>query len=376
MKEIIIKFWLIGLLVFSLLGCLDDRIAPELNFQTESAIELLVYLESHGDYINSTEIDEFVSAQEVYANRNSYLIIDVRSTSDFMLGHIENANNVDPKNLLDFVKSRNISLYPKIVIISESGQSAAYYTALLKLDGYVKAYSMEYGMTAWHNDFASIWLDARRDFMTGPGESNYFTNEDFSKPPLTRLSQISLQNGSRTIKEKLEERINFLLAAGFNENPKDTSSFPKYNFNTLADEQASVKIESVYKYYNYLNNAFKNYFIICFGSNFLYKAHALEGPFASQGHLPSAVHYLPMMDLRSTNDLQTIPTNQTVAVYDVNGQVSAKIVAYLRLLGYDAKSILFGANTLFYSRVNWVESLRPFAFKEEMIMNLPYVTGN
>ena len=97
---------------------------------------------------------------------------------------------------------------------------------------------------------------------------------------------------------------------------------------------------------------------MCFGSNFLYKAHSLEGPFAGRGHLPSAVQYLPMIDLRSTNNLQTIPTNKTVAIYDVNGQVSAKIVAYLRVLGYDAKSILFGANTLFYSRVMWVESLR------------------
>jgi rhodanese-related sulfurtransferase len=83
-----------------------------------------------------------------------------------------------------------------------------------------------------------------------------------------------------------------------------------------------------------------------------------------------------MMDIRSTNDLQTIPTNKIVVVYDVNGQVSPKIVAYLRLLGYDAKSMLFGANTLFYSRVLWVESLAPLAFKQDIIMNLPYVTGN
>ncbi|MCK7520095.1 MAG: rhodanese-like domain-containing protein [Ignavibacteriales bacterium] len=68
-----------------------------MNLQTESAIELLVYLESHGDYINSEEINEFVSASEVYANRNLYLIIDVRPQSDYILGHVENAINVEPK---------------------------------------------------------------------------------------------------------------------------------------------------------------------------------------------------------------------------------------------------------------------------------------
>src|SRR3972149_8460732 len=85
-------------------GCLDDRLAPELNFNVESAIELLVYLESHGDYINSEALNEFVPVSEVYANKSSYLIIDVRTQIEFANGHIENAVNVEPKNLLNYLK--------------------------------------------------------------------------------------------------------------------------------------------------------------------------------------------------------------------------------------------------------------------------------
>jgi rhodanese-related sulfurtransferase len=373
MKRINLKLSIISLLIFSFFGCLENRIAPELNLQTESAIELLAYLESNGDYINSDEINQFVSASEVFENRTSYLIIDVRTQTDFAIGHIENAVNVEPKSLLNFIKSQNLNLYPKVVIVSESGQSATYYTTLLRFAEYPKVYSMEYGMAAWHQDFAAIWLDATKDFRTG---SNNFTNEEYPKPGFSKLPQLSFANSNVSVKEKLEERVNVLLTAGFNETLDDTAGLPKYNFATLDNGQASIRVTTIYGHYNYLTNTFDDHFILCFGNNFLYRAHSLQGPFAGQGHLPTAVQFLPLMDLRSTNYLQTIPSSTIVAVYDVNGHASAKVVAYLRLLGYDAKSILFGANNLFYSRVNFVESLRPFAFNQSMIMNLPYVTGN
>jgi len=372
MKRIIRQFFIPIILIFSYFGCLDDRLFPELNLQTESAIELLVYLESHGDYINTPEINEFVSDSEVYAYRNSYLIVDVRSKNDYILGHIENAVNIDPKNLLEFLKNKDLTNYPKIVLISESGQSAAYYTALLRLAGFANVYSMEYGMAVWHLNFANIWLNATRDFRIG---YNYFTNLDYPKPDLTNLPKVSFQSGNSSIKEKLDEQIQKLLTAGFNEKIVDSSDMPKYSTSFSNDNQSSIVVETLYSSYNGQSNSFTNYFVLCFGNNFLYKAHSLEGPFAGQGHLPSAVHYLPTVDLRSANYLQTLPTNKTVVVYDVNGQVSPKIAAYLRVLGYDSKSILFGANNLFYSRVMWVESLAQYAFKSERINNHPYITG-
>jgi len=357
-------------------GCLDDRLAPELNFNVESAIELLVYLESHGDYINSEALNEFVPVSEVYANKSSYLIIDVRTQIEFANGHIENAVNVEPKNLLNYLKSINNSRYPKTVIVSESGQSAAYYTAMLRFAGYSNIVSMEYGMAAWHHDFAAIWLNAIRNFREGPDELNYFTNQEYPKPSHTNLPQLNFQNGNKSAKEKLDERILKLLAAGFNERLADSTISPKFAQSILDDGSPSVLVENVYSSFDETANSFTDYHIICFGNNFLYKAHSRDGPFAAQGHLPSAVLYLPLQDLRSTNYLQTIPANAIIAVYDANGHTSAKVAAYLRILGYDVKSILFGANTLFYSRVLWVSSLEPFAFKQTMIMNFPYVTGN
>ena len=352
------------LILFS--GCLENRVAPELNLITESAIEFLAYLESKGDYINSFAINDFVSAAKVYANRNSYSIIDVRSNSEFIQGHIENAINIQPQNLFEYVKSIKDNPYPKIVIVSESGQSSAYYTALFQLIDYSNVYSMEYGMAVWHQDFAGIWLNAVRDFRAG---HNHFTNEEYSKTAFINLPQISVQGGS--VSDKIQNRVKQIIAAGFDEKLVDSSNFPKHS--DLANP--SIIVETIYNNYQSQTNSFPDYFLVCFGHTELYKAHKMNGPFADQGHLPTAVHFLPMLSLRSTNDLQTLPNSKPVVIYDVNGLVAPKITAYLRLLGYDARSLLFGANNLFYSRVDWAANLKPFAFKPEMIMNFPFVTG-
>ena len=68
------------------------------------------------------------------------------------------------KIYLDILKTVMLTYYPKIVIISESGQSAAYYTALLRLGGFNNIYSMEYGMAVWHQDFASYLVECKKRF--------------------------------------------------------------------------------------------------------------------------------------------------------------------------------------------------------------------
>jgi hypothetical protein len=75
--------------------------------------------------------------------------------------------------------------------------------------------------------------------------------------------------------------------------------------------------------------------------------------------------------------LQTIPADSSVLIYDANGQLGACITAYLRVLGYDAKTLLFGGNhILYYNRITSTAPLIPFAFDVSDIKNYPYVTGN
>ncbi len=61
------------------------------------------------------------------------------------------------------------------------------------------------------------------------------------------------------------------------------------------------------------------------------------------GHVPGAMQYTPKQSIAYNVDLTTLPTDKTVVVYCWTGQTSANMAAYLRILGYDAKSLLFGA---------------------------------
>ncbi|PKP52846.1 MAG: hypothetical protein CVT92_07150 [Bacteroidetes bacterium HGW-Bacteroidetes-1] len=47
-------------------------------------------------------------------------------------------------------------------------------------------------------------------------------------------------------------------------------------------------------------------------------------------------------------DLKTLPTDKPLALYCYTGQTSSYLAAYLRLLGYDAKSVLYGTNGMIY----------------------------
>ena len=70
------------------------------------------------------------------------------------------------------------------------------------------------------------------------------------------------------------------------------------------------------------------------------------------GHIPNAIMYDPAEDpLTIAKDLKTLPgaSDKTVVVYCYTGQTSAYMAAYLRLLGYNAKTLKFGANSMMHS---------------------------
>jgi hypothetical protein len=70
--------------------------------------------------------------------------------------------------------------------------------------------------------------------------------------------------------------------------------------------------------------------------------------YADPGHIPGAMQYEPKQSIKLAADLKTLPTNKAIAVYCYTGQTSAYLAAYLRLLGYDAKSLLYGGNGMIY----------------------------
>jgi rhodanese-related sulfurtransferase len=324
-KNIIYLFFLI----FSSNGCLKDAGVQPSSVEFESSAELLTYLEENGDYINSSDSPSIINADEVYNNLNSYLILDVRSKYQFDHGHIENAINLKSENLINYLKEINRGNFTKVVIVSATGQAAAYYNCLLRLYGFTNTFSLNFGMASWNSDFSQLWQNSNSSGY----RQNSFDNIFNSKPNYTKLPKISFENSDASTKEKLLKRILILL----NEDFVDT---------TLQNVASgpSIDLGTITKNYNENKKIFEGYYFALYGDDISYYYSSKSGSEVPL-HPKGAVFYkssFPISELKSTEFLQTIPSDKIDVIYSFDGQLSAYAAAYLRVLGYDAKSQLFG----------------------------------
>ena len=72
--------------------------------------------------------------------------------------------------------------------------------------------------------------------------------------------------------------------------------------------------------------------------------------YSDPGHIPGAIQYTPKASMKLSADLKTLPTDKEVVIYCYTGQTSAFLSAYLRVIGYDAKSLLYGTNGMIYNK--------------------------
>lgn len=314
MRKLSIFFVAILVSSVALFSSFTSRTENSKTFQPNPPGEfetLLNYLESNGNFINSDASPAFISAAEVKKNlKNSkYHIIDVRSESWFDYGHIKNAKNVKTADLLNYFESTiKPADFDKIILVCYSGQSAAYFTGLLRIAGYDNVYNMKWGMSSWRVDFAdNSWnKNLKNDFA-----SKLETSEN-GKP--AKGSAPALNTGKTDAKEILRVQLEKLFATPYKESIIKSPDV----FTTPGD-----------------------YYIINYWDNDKYKS----------GHIPGAVQYQPNTSLSSTSDLLTIPTNKRIAVYGCTGQETAYVVAFLDVLGYDAGNIAYGANSFMHKEL-------------------------
>ena len=85
------------------------------------------------------------------------------------------------------------------------------------------------------------------------------------------------------------------------------------------------------------------------------------------GHIPGAVRYKPESTLGFTDVMSTIPFDKTVVVYCGTGHNSGFATAFLRLFGYDARTLKYGNNSFMYDKMvnqKAVLSWLPFTLEE------------
>lgn len=331
------------LLLFALAGCLKDSALVDVVTEENNGEKIIAYLESRGDFINSDKMPPVDSAEGVYNHLSDYEILDIRPSAEFTAGHIAGAKNIAPADLMTAVNL--IPSNKRIIIVSQTGQAAAYCAALLRMSDYENVFALNFGMVSWNPDFTKDW-------PANAGAGRGYTNFIYEKPVKTSpLPSVSLDNSVKEIAEKIRSRAKVLLSV-----PSGDSGSSEYLIK-------SGELENIY---NPVDSTYSNTYIVCLGADGFYFLGS-NGQLANPGHPPHAVFYLQfngfISDLWSTRYLQTIPSSKNVVVYSKYGHSSASLVAYLRLLGYNARSLLFGAS--------WRESL-----PAGLVRNYPYVTGN
>jgi rhodanese-related sulfurtransferase len=274
---------------------------------------LAEYLESTDsplgkDYVN-TDMPTIMPASEVKTlnETGQVYIIDIRSEADFNAGHIANAHNVAIANLVTHIEGVDLTPYTKVAVVCYTGQTSGWATSLLRLLGYEKAFSLKWGMCSWNEIFAGKWNTA---VASGNAYASQFTATATAKGAAGEMPELS--TGKTTGQEILEARVDALLAEGFT--------------------PATVTNQTVF-------GALSSYYIVNYWP---------ADQYADPGHIPGAIQYTPKETMKLATDLKTLPTDKPVVVYCYTGQTSAFLAAYLRLLGYDAKSLLYGGNGMIY----------------------------
>ncbi len=338
------------ILIFT--SCIEESIievTPEGISQSE---KLLRHIEANSNFIASTDYPAIITANELQANLASYLVVDVRSESDFNNGHIPGAINIPNNDLFEYVIEMNNR---PIVLVSLTGQASAYYTTLLRVYGVENIFSLRFGFAVWNSDFSDIWIDTKDDKISKT-DAPEFNNIQYPKNGFSPLPSLSGLDESLTAQEILEARVRNLLREGFNDNILTGITTKTISF----DRQFIMP----------------NRYVVCFGDESLYGLTPNVDP-TQQGHTVGTVFYLGFPgirnNLKSVSFLQTMPSDRPILIYSYTGQLSAIATAYLSILGYDVRSILFGAHNIFNQWSSYYKTFTDFyVFVDGDIRNYDY----
>jgi len=267
------------------------------------------FIKKSGDIINSDGAPFLVPADEVNSAAGSYLVIDIRDTAEYEEGHIDGAVLVAPSSLIEYLdKTANTSAHEKVVIACHTGQTASYYTTLLRLIGHNNVYALKFGMSGWSKKIVpnKIVNSISNKYAGILSKEQVKSTKEYTFP--------EIKTGEKGAYAIMYARANEIANEGF--------SKVKINIDTL------------------MQNPDK-YFIINYWSLDQY----------SKGHLPGAVQFEPKKSFAKDSLLKYLPTDKPIVVYCLSGQTSASVVAYLRVLGYNARTLSLGANAFMHDFV-------------------------
>jgi len=289
--------------VIFVMGCKDDTTDPDVG-----GVEVLkAYLDGAGMDIDALTASAFkVPDSTFHATLTDYYIMDIRSgdahgatAADDADGIVDYDNGHIPGAVLSSLGSivtdaANHGGKP-IIVVCYTGQSAGHAVMALRLSGYT-AQVLKWGMSGWHSDFDKWSGNTEQlnhaSWVAAPG--------DIAEAQMFDLPswESDMEDGADILAERIA-----LITDGF----------------------MGVKSIDVL-------DATTDYFI-----NNYWGADDV----VTYGNIDGAFRIKPLV-------LENLDPSETVVTYCWTGQTSSLVTAYLTLLGYDAKSLKFGVNSIIY----------------------------
>ncbi|MDX9947233.1 MAG: rhodanese-like domain-containing protein [Bacteroidales bacterium] len=282
---------------------------PALVIGQETSL-LLKDLEENGDYVNSQYFPSLIKSSVVFEElEKNNLIIDLRTPETFKKGHIRGAVSKNFGELPEYFETGIRPFeYDRIIMVCDDGQVSSYTTSLLRMMGYGNVFALRWGMGGWNRSYAQEgWMKG----VSGKHEEHLETVTTEAPGP---VGMPELLTGLATGKEISDARFRNLFEEG--------------------TEEISITADEVF-------NDPGKYFVINLERKDKY----------DDGHIPGAVRYKPESTLGFPEVMATIPSDKTVVVYCGTGHNSAFATAFLRLFGYDARTLRYGNNSFMYDKM-------------------------
>ncbi len=236
----------------------------------------------------------------------TYDIFDLRSAADYSNSHIEGAINVTLGNLLE----KAATTTKPILCVCYTGQSASHACVGLRLSDYSSAVVLKWGMSGWHASLSGPWLGNSGDDngVIGVGHANWSTDATETVVTFDSPSFSSASDDGATI---LADRVDVMLAGGFKGTP-------------AAD-------------------------VLGTPSNFQINNYWAQADVDHYGHIAEAYRINPLSI--DGGQMDNLDPSKKVCTYCWTGQTSSMVTAYLNVLGFNATSLKFGANSMIYSEL-------------------------
>ena len=235
---------------------------------------------------------------------NDFYIIDIRSSADFTTGHIEHSHNVALTDVLD--TAANSGTMP-IIVVCYTGQTASHAVVALRLSGYPNAKVMKWGMSGW-NANNDKWTPNVGDI--GVGNANWEAapgklaiNINYGDPTIGAGNT----DGATILKNQVKKML--------------TGGFQGIASSSVLDSPGDY----------YINNFWD------------------QADVEHYGHIKGAFRIKPLT--LTNKEYQFYNPKQTVVTYCWTGQTSSMVTAYMNVIGYKAKSLKFGTNSMIHGEL-------------------------